>query len=169
MIKTLKIEPLTREAFAPFGDVIESEGRDYFMINNGSTRRYHKLGEVQLDEQGQGIISIFRAKTLDYPLSIKMLERHPFGSQSFIPLFGHDFLLVVAPVGDGGMNIDPSTVRAFRASGRQGVNYHRGVWHHPILALRDDDEFLVVDRSGPGNNCDEFFFDESVQLSLELG
>ena len=66
------------------------------------------------------------------------------------------------------MNIDPSTVRAFRASARQGVNYHRGVWHHPIMALRDDDEFLVVDRSGPGNNCDEFFFDESIQLSIEL-
>ncbi|WP_375058495.1 ureidoglycolate lyase [Zobellella sp. DQSA1] len=166
-MKTLKIEPLTREAFAPFGDVIESEGRDYFMINNGSTRRYHQVGEVQLDEQGQGIISIFRAKTLDYPLSVKMLERHPFGSQSFIPLFGHEFLLVVAPPGTD--TVDPAEVRAFRATGRQGVNYHRGVWHHPILALRDDDEFLVVDRSGPGNNCDEYFFDESVQLTLELG
>ncbi|MBM7455397.1 ureidoglycolate lyase [Oceanisphaera litoralis] len=168
MLNTLKIEPLTKEAFAPFGDVIESEGRDYFMINNGSTRRYHQLADVQLDEQGQGIISIFRTEMLDYPLQLKMLERHPFGSQVFMPLFGHDYLVVVAPVGDGSMNIDPSTVRVFRASGRQGVNYHRGVWHHPLMVLRDHDEFLVVDRSGPGNNCDEVYFDESVQLTIAL-
>lgn len=169
MNKTLKIEPLTKEAFAEFGDVIESVGRDHFMINNGSTERYHNVGDVQLDEDGKGIISIFRAKMLEYPLQVKMLERHPFGSQSFIPLFGHEFLLVVAPVGDGSMNIDPSTVRCFRANARQGVNYHRNVWHHPIMALRDDDEFLVVDRSGPGNNCDEFFFDESINMTVELG
>ncbi|WP_417617936.1 ureidoglycolate lyase [Oceanisphaera sp.] len=167
-MKTLKIEPLTKEAFAPFGDVVESEGRDYFMINNGSTQRYHQLGDVQLDEQGQGIISIFRAKMLEYPLHIGMLERHPFGSQFFMPLFDHEYLVVVAPIGDGSMSIDPSTVRAFRATGNQGVNYHRGVWHHPVMVLSDDDEFLVVDRTGPGNNCDEFFFDESIQLSVAL-
>ena len=168
MIKTLTIEPLTKEAFAPFGDVIESEGREHFMINSGSTQRYHHLGDVQLDEQGKGIFSIFRATKLEYPLAIKMLERHPFGSQSFIPLSGNGFLLVVAPVGDGSENIDPATVRAFRAEAGQGVNYHTGVWHHPIMALRDNDEFLVVDRLGPGNNCDEFFFDDSIQLTVEF-
>ncbi|WP_116474352.1 ureidoglycolate lyase [Zobellella maritima] len=164
--KTLAIEPLTKEAFAPFGDVIESEGRDYFMINKGSTRRYHRLAEVQTDQQGEGIISIFRATPLEYPLRIGMLERHPFGSQAFIPLFGNEYLLVVAPAGP--YQVDPAAVRVFRASGRQGVNYHRGVWHHPVLALTDNDEFLVVDRAGPGNNCDEYYFDDSVHLELKL-
>lgn len=164
MFKTLAIEPLTRQAFAPFGDVIESEGRDYFMINNGSTRRYHRLAEVQTDPQGAGVISIFRAKPLAYPLKISMLERHPFGSQAFIPLLGNAYLLVVAPPGTD--SVDPATVRAFRASGRQGVNYHKGVWHHPVLTLTENDEFLVIDRVGPGNNCDEYHFDGSIHLEL---
>jgi ureidoglycolate lyase len=91
------------------------------------------------------------------PRVIKMLERHPLGSQAFIPLLGHPFLVVVAPAGDEPV---PGAVRAFRSNGRQGVNYHRGVWHHPVLTIEKRDEFLVVDRSGSGNNCDEHFFSE---------
>lgn len=164
-MRTLIIEPLTKEAFAPFGDVIETEGSDFFMINNGSTRRYHKLAtvETQLPDD-QAIISIFRAEALAMPLTIRMLERHPQGSQAFVPLLGKPFLVVVAPPGDCP---DPAQVRAFISDGRQGVNYRRGVWHHPILAIAAQDDFLVVDRSGAGNNCDEHFFDESEQLLLD--
>lgn len=155
-MRQLLVEPLTREAFAPFGDLISTEGRDHFLINNGSTQRYHRLAEVQLSGPGDvGIISIFRAQALVMPFPITMLERHPHGSQAFVPLLGHPFLIVVAPAND---QPDPEQIRAFISDGRQGVNYHRGVWHHPILALQPVDDFLVVDRSGPGNNCDEHFF-----------
>ncbi|WP_313514209.1 ureidoglycolate lyase [Pseudomonas sp.] len=164
-MRKLIIEPLTKEAFAPFGDVIETEGSDYFMINNGSTRRYHKLATVETNlPEDQAIISIFRAEALAMPLTIRMLERHPRGSQAFVPLLGKPFLVVVAPLGD---TPDPAQVRAFISDGRQGVNYRRAVWHHPVLAIAAQDDFLVVDRSGAGNNCDEHFFDESEQLLLD--
>ena len=84
-----------------------------------------------------------------------MVERHPLGSQAFIPLQDHSWLIVVAPPGDA---VDVTSLRAFRATGRQGVNYRAGVWHHPLLVLRPDHDFLVVDRDGPGENCDEIRF-----------
>ncbi|MGR5092762.1 ureidoglycolate lyase [Vibrio maritimus] len=165
-IRRIEIEPLNKHAFAEFGDVIEVENSDYFMINNGSTRRYHKLAEADVEEQGgRAIMSIFQATPLQYPLTIKMLERHPLGSQAFIPLLGKPYLIVVAPKGD---NPSLEHCRAFLSNGQQGVNYHKGVWHHPVLALTDQDQFLIVDRAGDGNNCDEVFFSEGlVQLSLE--
>ncbi|GAB7531804.1 ureidoglycolate lyase [Pseudomonas sp. 3A(2025)] len=157
-MRSLIIEPLTKHAFAPFGDVIETEGSAHFAINNGSTQRYHRLAEVQTaTPDDQAIISIFRAQTLEWPLTINMLERHPLGSQAFIPLLGNRFLIVVAPAGD---EPDPALIRAFVTDGKQGINYHRGVWHHPVLSLQAQDDFLVVDRSGEGNNCDEHFFTE---------
>ncbi len=161
---SLTVEPLSQAAFAPFGEVIESEDRDYFMINNGSTRRYHALARVQTGTpEDQVIVSIFVARTLPMPLRVRMLERHPLGSQAFVPLRGNPFLIVVAPPGE---RPRPEEVRAFLSNGRQGVNYQRGVWHHPVLALVDDDEFLVIDRSGAGANCDEHFFGEDEQLLL---
>ncbi|SFB45585.1 ureidoglycolate lyase [Azotobacter beijerinckii] len=163
-MRTLSIEPLSKAAFAPFGEVIETEGSDYFMINNGSTRRYHALATVQTSTpEDRAIVSIFVARSLPMPLTIRMLERHPLGSQAFVPLRGNPFLIVVAPPGDAPR---PEQVRAFLGNGRQGINYQRGVWHHPVLALADDDEFLVIDRSGTGANCDEHFFGEDEQLLL---
>lgn len=163
-MRTLIIEPLSKEAFAPFGDVIETEGSAFFMINNGSTRRYHQLATVEIAQpEDKAIISIFSAEALDMPLTVRMLERHPLGSQAFIPLLGNPFVIVVAPVGDAP---ESALVRAFRSNGRQGINYHRGVWHHPVLTIEKLDEFLVVDRSGAGNNCDEHFFDEHEHLLL---
>lgn len=164
-MRTLPIEPLTKAAFARFGDVIETEGSAHFLINNGSTQRFDRLADVQLGtEQDQAVISIFRARTLPMPLTVRMLERHPLGSQAFIPLLGNAFLIVVAPAGAVPRSED---VRAFISDGRQGINYHKGVWHHPVLALHDQDDFLIVDRKGPGNNCDEFFFEACDLLSLD--
>ncbi len=164
-MRTLQIEPLTKDAFAPFGEVIETAGSDYFMINNGSTRRYHRLATVQTAQpEDRAIISIFRAQALPMPLAVRMLERHPLGSQAFVPLHGRPFLVVVAPAGE---RPHPDQVRAFLTDGGQGVNYHRGVWHHPILALAPEDDFLVVDRSGAGNNCDEHFFDDDQAMWLD--
>lgn len=150
-MRTLKIEPLTKEAFAPFGDVIETAGSDYFMINNGSTRRYHKLATVETAQpEDNAIISIFSAEKLEMPLRIRMLERHPLGSQAFIPLLGNPFLVVVAPLGDVPV---PGPVRAFLTNGRQGVNYHRGVWHHPVLTIEKRDDFLVSIAAVPGTTA----------------
>ncbi len=164
-MRTLTIEPLSKAAFAPFGDVIETQGSAHFLINNGSTQRFDRLADVQLGTaQDQAVISIFRAQALPMPLTVRMLERHPLGSQAFIPLQGKAFLIVVAPAGEVPHS---EAVRAFRSDGHQGINYHQGVWHHPILALADGDDFLVVDRKGPGNNCDEFFFEERDLLSLD--
>ncbi|WP_278441618.1 ureidoglycolate lyase [Pseudomonas oryzihabitans] len=166
MSRPLRIEPLTAEGFAPFGEVIETADRDWYPINNGSTQRYHALARVETGPaDGAAIISIFRARRLDYPLTIAMLERHPHGSQAFVPLRGEPFLVVVAPpaaVPDAG------AIRVFRTDGRQGINYHAGVWHHPVLALRDEDEFLIVDRAGSLPNCDEFFFTAAECPTLAL-
>lgn len=164
-VTALNIEPLTKQSFKEFGDVIEVDNSDYFMINNGSTRRYHKLAQADVEEQGGNtIMSIFQAMPLEYPLTITMLERHPLGSQAFVPLLGHPYLIVVAPKGD---NPELTQCRAFYSNGKQGVNYHKGVWHHPVLALTDADQFLVVDRAGEGNNCDEVHFESNfVGLSL---
>lgn len=161
----IKPQPLTKAAFALFGDVIETSGNDHFMINNGNTQRYHKLASVQLAQaEDNAIISIFRAKSLTMPLTIKMMERHPQGSQAFIPLKGNQFLILVAPAGDPPT---PDSLQAFIASGNQGINYHIGVWHHPILCCAQEDDFLVVDREGAGNNCDEHFFADNVQIKLD--
>lgn len=164
-MRTLTLEPLTKAAFAPFGEVLETDGSDFFMINNGSTRRYHRLASVETsDPDDRAILSIFRADALAMPLTVRMLERHPLGSQAFMPLLGRPFLIVVAPVGE---RPEPDRVRAFLSDGRQGVNYRRGVWHHPVLALEGPDDFLVVDRTGAGNNCDEHFFTEDELLLLD--
>ncbi|WP_151703381.1 ureidoglycolate lyase [Nitrincola alkalilacustris] len=161
----LKPEPLTPAAFAEFGDVIDTDDREFFMINNGSTRRYHRLAEVETGpSDGQAIISIFRAQGLEMPLRIRMLERHPHGSQAFIPLLGRPFLVVVAPKGD---EINPADIRAFITHGRQGVNYRSGVWHHPVIALFPEDDFLIVDRTGDLPNCDEHFFPDDTLITLE--
>lgn len=164
-MKLLKIEPLTKEAFAAFGQVIETQGSDHFTINNGSTERYNRLADVELARpDDKAIISIFRANRLEYPLEIKMLERHPQGSQAFVPMQRQRFLIVVAPATE---SPDAEQIRAFISNGDQGVNYATGVWHHPILALEDSSNYLIVDRKGEGNNCDEHFFASEEVFTLD--
>ncbi len=149
----LNAEPLTPEAFAPFGDVIDTRTADYFPINAGRTRRYHDLAKVEtLGEQARALISIFVSQPVELPLELDFLERHPLGSQAFMPLHEERFVIVVAPPGDA---IDPTDVCAFVTDGRQGVNYRAGTWHAIQSVLEREGEFLVVDRGGEGNNCDE--------------
>ena len=149
MTVRLAIETLTKEAFAPYGDVLEREGAMVRSINEGTTDRFHALTSVEVGV-GRSIVSIFAGRRRTSPLEIKMLERHPLGSQCFFPLQPFDWLIVV-----GGL-VDPaSTMRCFRATGAQGVNYAAGVWHHPLLILQPTQDFLVVDRDGPGIQCEE--------------
>lgn len=149
----LAVEPLGREAFAPFGDVIEaSDAAQHFTINAGNTERYHDLACIEPGRDGRVIVSIFRGQPRPLPFRVEMMERHPLASQAFIPLSRQPYLVVVAPAGDAPAL---SAVRVFLARADQGVNYATGVWHHPLLALHDTCDFLVIDRSGPGQNCDE--------------
>lgn len=158
-----RVEPLTREAFAPFGDVIEaSDAVRHFPINEGTTERYHDLAKIDLDDAGRAIVSIFRAQPRSLPLTLTLLERHPLGSQAFMPLQGRPYLVAVAPRGDA---FDTGDVRVFLARGDQGVNYAAGVWHHPLLALDAVSDFLIVDRAGPGANCDERDLAEPLMIS----
>lgn len=148
MSARLAIEPLTPESFAAFGQVIHAEAaRKVFPINQGTTTRFHALAQVELDG-GTAAISIARAQPQALPLAIRMLERHPLGSQAFVPLAGVRWLVVVATSPQ-----DPP--RAFLADRGQGVQYRRGCWHHPLIALDQGGDFLIVDRVGAGENCEE--------------
>jgi ureidoglycolate lyase len=157
MTREIFVEPLSATTFAAFGDVIDTQGAEPFQINDGYALRFDDLAALDLTcGGGKPCVSIFRAVARSLPITIRMLERHPLGSQAFIPLSGHDYLVVVALAEDS----EPfESVRAFRANPTQGVNYHRGVWHHPLLALNSGDDFLVIDRKGSGNNLQEMRVD----------
>ncbi|HEX8062861.1 MAG TPA: ureidoglycolate lyase [Allosphingosinicella sp.] len=149
-MRELTPEPLTAEAFTAFGSVIEaSDSAVKVDINEGHAVRYDRLAEIDVAEGGIGAVSLFRARPLA-ELVLKGFERHPLGSQTFVPLSGRPYLVAVAPPGA----FDPAGIRLFRAGGHQGVHYRKGVWHHFLLVLEESD-FLVVDRLGPGDNCDE--------------
>ncbi|SAL18435.1 ureidoglycolate hydrolase [Caballeronia terrestris] len=162
-MKTLTLEPLTREAFAPYGDVIELEGARHFPINGGTTERFHDLAQVEIgaDDGGRPLISVFRGQPRPQPVEISMMERHPLGSQAFVPLGDVEYLIVVAPAGE----FDPAGLRAFHTKGWQGVNYARGVWHHPLIVLEREGDFIVVDRGGSQPNCDEIDLPERYVLT----
>lgn len=158
-------EPLTREAFAPFGEVIDTDGADAFPINQGRTERFNALAAVELLGEGaQGILSIFRGQPLE-PLEITLMERHPLGSQAFVPMNNGAFLAVVAPPGE----FDESAVRVFLAEGWQGLNYRAGTWHAPLLPMAADSDYLVVDRQGTGKNCDEITLARPITPLLPRG
>jgi ureidoglycolate lyase len=148
--RALRIEPLTRAAFAPFGEVIEAEAAaSVIAINDGTALRYHDLAAVDVAGEGRAAISRVRAEPRALPFEVRMLERHPLGSQAFVPLSPElRYVVVVAARAD-------ATPRAFLASHGQGVNYRRGTWHHPLIALDRVSDFIVVDRVGAGANCDE--------------
>ena len=152
----MKIEPLTKAGFAPFGDVIEIDGAQHYPINQGFAERFNDLAHVDISaEGGLANISIVVAKPRPQPIGIKLMERHPLGSQIFHPLQDRPWLVLVCE-----NPRDVKTFRCFRGTGRQGINYARNIWHHPLLVLDPDSRFLVVDRKGPGNNLEEVQIEE---------
>ena len=162
----LKAEPLTAEVFAPFGDVIQTAGRAPRVINEGTCERFDDLASVDvLANGGRPLMSIFKAAPRPLPFEVRALERHPLSSQAFYPLDGVPFLVVVADDGDAGTPWS-NRIRAFRAAGDQGVSYRRNTWHHPLLAIGQTSHFLVVDRGGPGDNCDEVAVDPVVLVTV---
>jgi ureidoglycolate lyase len=149
----LPLQPLSAPAFAPFGDVLACEGAHHYPINAGTTERYHDLARIDAGPQGRVIVSIFRGQPRPFPLAITVMERHPLGSQTFMPLQGRPYLVVVAEAGPH-LSV-PGRLHAFVAQGGQGVNYAPGVWHHPLIAVDEVSDFLDIDRAGEGDNCDE--------------
>jgi ureidoglycolate lyase len=163
MTRTLTVEPLTRDAFAPFGDVVSIDGARHFPINGGTTERFHDLATIDVTEAGgRTLVNVFRGQPRTLPFEVAMMERHPLGSQAFIPLGNARYLVVVAPAGP----FDEQRMRAFAVDGCVGVNYARGVWHHPLIALDAVSDFLVIDRGGTQPNCDEVELSQPYALRL---
>lgn len=146
----LRIDELTPEAFAPYGDVIQVEGTEFFHINNGKTERYHDLANIEVVDGNRVLVSINRSEPCELPFVITLLEKHPLASQAFIPMNGERFVVIVAEPGD---EIPLHTLRAFITNGRQGINYRPNVWHHPLFAYQKVTDFFTVDRGG-ADNCE---------------
>ena len=137
-------EKLTTENFSQFGEVISIENKEFITINDGYANKYADLAQVDTQEEnGQTSVHIFVATKRQFPLQITMLEKHPFFSQTFIPRGNTPFIVVVSPSAE-----EPviENIRAFISNGEQGVNYSRGVWHFPLISVRDDAQFIVIDR-----------------------
>jgi ureidoglycolate lyase len=164
----LIVTPLNHSDFKPYGDIIEiSERCESKTINDGYATRYHDLADLDVSSAGgRPLINIFRARPRPLPLTIHMMEQHPLGSQAFIPLQHSPFVIVVAPPGE---IVRPSDLVAFISSGFQGVNYARSVWHFPLLVLGEiEQDFVVIDRGGEGDNCIERYFTKEERCILEL-
>ena len=139
-------------------------GKTFFFGGRRLFERAHHRHAVRVPRDGRPIISLFRGTRRPDPIEIHLLERHPLGSQAFMPLSQHDWLVVVAHGNTAGNAPDFSTLACFRASGEQGVSYDRGVWHHPLLVLQPVQDFLVIDRQGEGHNLDEVWHDGPAAL-----
>jgi len=149
--RDIPIERLDAHAFAPFGDVIELAGEPDVMINRGLCGRHHDLAALDFTEGGRAGISLFDGTPYALPHVLDLVERHPLGSQAFLPMSVEPFLVIVAEDEDG----RPVRPRAWITDGRQGVNYHRGTWHGVLTPLVRPARFTVVDRIGPGTNLEE--------------
>ena len=161
-MRSLTPQPLSSTAFAPFGDVIEMDGAAHTTINQGFAERFNDLARVDVAMEGGATnVSLFLGQPRPAPIAIRLMERHPLGSQIFYPLQDRPWLVLVC-----GDVHDFASYRAFIAGGRQGVNYARNVWHHPLLVYDADSRFLIVDRKGPGNNLEEVWLAEDFVFSL---
>lgn len=147
----LTISPLNRETFRRFGDVLDASGAADAVANVGAARIYRERAVADFAAQGGSIsFNVVRTSPRSLPIMIDRMERHPLGAQMFAPLGEADWLVVVAPVG----TLDPNAIVAFRVQPGQAVNYRRGVWHSPLIALGRESDFLVIERAGEGANLD---------------
>ena len=155
MVNRITIEALSRAAFAPYGDLIDAGGKADALINAGRCERFHDLARLDVDDGSRVGISVFRSEACTLPYTLTLVERHPLGSQAFLPLSADPFLVIVA-ADAGGL---PSQPRAFLTGSGQGVNLHRNVWHGVLTPLRTAATFAVVDRIGEGPNLEEHHLD----------
>ncbi|MGL4406195.1 MAG: ureidoglycolate lyase [Notoacmeibacter sp.] len=160
---TIIAKPLTRANFRAYGDVIEIAGAKHYPINGGMATRFHDLAKVEAaGPKARVLVSLFRGQPYELPLQLRLVERHPFGSQAFYPLGGKPWLVIVAHDGDDG----PLKPEVFVASGNQGVNYPRNQWHGVLTPFGEPQDFIVVDRGGDGTNLDEHAYDQPFTIML---
>ena len=146
---TINPKPITKENFSKFGDMITTDDIKPLEINNGYAKRFDGIANLNTSkDNGETTICIFSALKRSFPMKIDMMEKHPLGSQAFVPMKETTFLVFVAPVG-GKPNL--SEAEAFIVPPGIGVNYNPGTWHFPLIAT-EDMNFLVVDRKGSGDN-----------------
>ena len=162
----LNARPLSREAFADFGEVIDLQHARRIPINDGLTTRFHDLFTIDVtDGGGRPIVSVFRTAPLPLPHRVRVMERHPRGSQAFIPLDPLDNLPFLVLVGAGsGSRLRAADLSLFITDGRQGVNLHKNTWHHFQIVLGKERDFIVVDRGGDddGDNLEETRIEDEV-------
>lgn len=160
MNRTILIEPLTAEAFAPFGDVLSAEGPHDKLINAGLCQRFHDRARLDFGPDGRAGISIFQAELRSLPYTLDLMERHPEGSQAFFPLCDNGFLVTVAEDQNG----HPATPRAFLTQPQQGVNFLRNTWHGVLTPLAGSGCFAVIDWIGDTPNLEEYRFDAPYHI-----
>lgn len=159
--------PLTADRFTPYGNVIGPLADHRDAMNAERFERFDDLAPIDVDTRGDAhaAISIARSRTAtELPYTFDMVERHPLGSQAFVPLSQFRFVVVVAPAGE---SVDAADLRAFVTNGHQGVSYRRGTWHMPLIALETAHDFLIVDRAGGSGNCEEHVFDQRITLHID--
>lgn len=147
-MRLIRPDPLTDKAFAPFGDILDATG-DFRLINAGLCRRHHDRAQLDFGEGGRAGISVFHAEPRALPYAFDLIERHPDGSQAFIPMKAEPFLVIVAAGPD-------AVPQAFLTNGAQGINLHRGIWHGVLTPLNAPGLFAVIDRIGAGTNLEEY-------------
>ena len=160
MTLQIRTEPLTATAFAPFGDLLDCSGDPDKIINQGLCGRYHDRATLDFAD-GRAGISLFKAELRSLPYTLDLLERHPMGSQAFVPMSFDPFLVIVAPDENG----KPGTPRAFLTQAGQAINFHRNTWHGVLTPLSGTGLFAVIDRIGDGNNLEECWLDEPWIIS----
>lgn len=159
----IRPEPLTQDAFLAFGDVLETDGINPELINFGNTQKFGDLAKITTAASGRVQLNLYRSGAIDLPFRIRLMERHPIGSQAFYPLHDRPFPVVVA----ASRSVpEPADLRVFLTNGHQGVNFYPGVWHHYQLTLGHDSDYLVIDRGGNGENYQEHRLDEAVLLDI---
>lgn len=164
-ITRVPVRRLTAEAFGPYGDVIDASGNPSYLANGGAAQVHRDIAAVDLAADGGRVcVSVVRTAPTALPLRITVMERHPLGSQAFVPLDGAECLVVVAPAGD----LNASAIVAFQCSPSQGVNYRRGTWHHPLIALHGASDFVVIDRQGEGENLELVAITEPLVIGTLL-
>ena len=145
----IKPKPITKENFKKFGDMITTADIKPIEINNGYAKRYDGIANLNIKkDNGEATISIFSALKRSFPMKVEMMEKHPLGSQAFIPMKETIFLAFVAPEGE---KPDLNKIESFIVPKGIGINYNPGIWHFPLIST-EDMNFLVVDRLGEGNN-----------------
>jgi len=165
MTITLKAVALTKERFAPYGEVIETSRDPSDVMNAARFERFDDLCHVDLVNDGPIAVSIARCRTpSSLPLRLEMLERHPLGSQAFIPLSPCKMVIVAAPPEE---SVDADALRAFVSNGGQGINYRRGTWHMPLISFAAGQKYLIIDRGGSEANCDQHTLDKMILLEAD--